>query len=76
MEKDFNEGKPIEEAWFTENLSGGHNPECIAMLFPGISKADNDAIAIDKEARFRKLAGTDAAGLHSAGLHEPRARAT
>lgn len=58
MEKDFNGGKPIEEAWFTDNLSGGHNPECIAMLFPGISKADNDAIAIDKEARFRKLAGT------------------
>lgn len=56
LEKDFNGGKPIEEAWFTDNLSGGHNPECIEMLFPGISKADNDAIAIDKEARFRKLA--------------------
>lgn len=56
LEKDFNGGKPIEEAWFTEHLSGGHNPECIQLLFPDISKADNDAIAIDKEARFRKLA--------------------
>ena len=57
MEKGFNGGQPITEAWFTDKLSGGHNPEAIAMLFPGIGDADNAAIADDKEARFRVLAG-------------------
>lgn len=57
MEKGFNGGQPITEAWFTDKLSGGHNPEAIAMLFPGINDADNAAIADDKEARFRVLAG-------------------
>ena len=40
-----------------EHLSGGHNPEAVAFLFPGISDEDNAAVADDKEARFRKLAG-------------------
>ena len=40
-----------------EHLSGGHNPEAVAFLFPGISDGDNAAVADDKEARFRKLAG-------------------
>lgn len=57
MEKGFNGGQPITEEWFTDKLSGGHNPEAIAMLFPGINDADNAAIADDKEARFRALAG-------------------
>jgi len=56
MEKGFNGGRPITEEWFTEHLSGGHNPEAVAFLFPGINDVDNAAIADDKEARFRKLA--------------------
>lgn len=57
LEKGYNGGTPIEKAWFTDKLSGGHNPEAVAFLFPGISEADNAVIADDKEARFRKLAG-------------------
>ena len=57
LEKGYNGGEPITEAWFTEHLSGGHNPEAVAFLFPGISDSDNAAVADDKEARFRKLAG-------------------
>lgn len=57
VEKGYNGGEPITEEWFTEHLSGGHNPEAVAFLFPGISDSDNAAVADDKEARFRKLAG-------------------
>ncbi len=57
LEKGYNGGQPITKEWFTEHLSGGHNPEAVAFLFPGISDADNAAIADDKEARFRTLAG-------------------
>lgn len=57
LEKGFNGGQSITEEWFTDKLSGGHNPETVAMMFPGISDADNAVIADDKEARFRALAG-------------------
>lgn len=56
VEKGYNGGEPITEEWFTEHLSGGHNPEAVAFLFPGISDSDNAAVADDKEARFRRLA--------------------
>lgn len=56
LEKGWDGGKPLTKEFFVANLSGGHNPECVAELFPGISDEDNAAIADDKEARFRKLA--------------------
>jgi HAD superfamily hydrolase (TIGR01509 family) len=59
LEKGYNGGVPIEKAWFTDKLSGGHNPEAVAFLFPGISDADNAAVADDKEARFRALAASE-----------------
>lgn len=56
----FNGGQPIDEAFFRQHISGRHNPEIAADLFPQWDEQRRTAFYMDKEERFRKLA---AAGL-------------
>ncbi len=52
----YDAGRPIDEAFFRSRISGRHNPEIFADLFPAMSAAEHEALADDKEARFRALA--------------------
>jgi phosphoglycolate phosphatase-like HAD superfamily hydrolase len=54
----YNGGRPIDEAFFRSRISGRHNPEIFADLFPAMSAAEHEALADDKEARFRALAAS------------------
>jgi phosphoglycolate phosphatase-like HAD superfamily hydrolase len=54
----FDGGRPISEDFFRRRISGRHNPEIFADLFPALSAARHDELAEDKEARFRALAST------------------
>lgn len=56
QEKGFDGGQPISEAFFRERISGRHNPEIAAELFPHWTKEQQDAFSDDKEQRFRNLA--------------------
>lgn len=53
----FNGGQPIDEAFFRARISGRHNPEIAADLFPEWSVERHVAFYTDKEQRFRDLAG-------------------
>ncbi len=58
QEQGFNGGAPISEQFFKERISGRHNPDIFAELFPRMSAAQHDALTDDKEARFRRRAAT------------------
>jgi len=53
----FDGGKPIDESFFRSRISGRHNPEIAADLFPHWSEQQHVAFYTDKEQRFRDLAG-------------------
>ncbi|GLI68526.1 hypothetical protein VaNZ11_012916 [Volvox africanus] len=64
----FNGGRPIDEAFFRRHISGRHNPEIAADLFPDWDENRRTAFYLDKEERYRRLA---AAGLEPLeGLRE------
>eukprot|EP00955_Chlamydomonas_euryale_P027695 292322-Chlamydomonas_euryale.AAC.10 len=56
-EAGFNGGDPIDEEYFRVNISGRHNPEIAADLFPSWTEAQQTAFSEAKEQRFRDLAG-------------------
>ena len=58
IEHGFDGGQPISEDFFRRRISGRHNPEIFADLFPARTAAEHDALADDKEARFRERAAT------------------
>eukprot|EP01024_Parvocaulis_polyphysoides_P025328 TRINITY_DN2312_c1_g6_i3.p1 TRINITY_DN2312_c1_g6~~TRINITY_DN2312_c1_g6_i3.p1 ORF type:complete len:216 (-),score=24.07 TRINITY_DN2312_c1_g6_i3:30-647(-) len=49
--------KAVTEAYFYANISGTHYAYIHAKMFPNWSKEKIDQFGIDKEARFRELAG-------------------
>jgi hypothetical protein len=53
----YDGGRPISEAFFRQRISGRHNPEIAADLFPAWSQEAHVRFYEDKEARFRALAG-------------------
>ncbi|GIM14661.1 hypothetical protein Vretimale_17610 [Volvox reticuliferus] len=64
----FDGGRPIDEAFFRRHISGRHNPEIAADLFPEWDEDRRTAFYLDKEERYRRLA---AAGLEPLeGLRE------
>ncbi|GIL60993.1 hypothetical protein Vafri_15417 [Volvox africanus] len=64
----FNGGRPIDEVFFRRHISGRHNPEIAADLFPEWDEDRRTAFYLDKEERYRRLA---AAGLEPLqGLRE------
>ncbi|EFJ43061.1 hypothetical protein VOLCADRAFT_66286 [Volvox carteri f. nagariensis] len=68
LELGFNDGQPIDEAFFRRRISGRHNPAIAADLFPDWEEARRVAFYTEKEERYRRLA---AAGLEPLeGLRE------
>lgn len=55
QEKGFNDGQPISETFFRERISGRHNPEIAAELFPDWSEDRHASFSEDKEQRFRNV---------------------
>eukprot|EP00218_Dolichomastix_sp_CCMP3274_P008852 CAMPEP_0170132970 /NCGR_PEP_ID=MMETSP0033_2-20121228/985_1 /TAXON_ID=195969 /ORGANISM="Dolichomastix tenuilepis, Strain CCMP3274" /LENGTH=241 /DNA_ID=CAMNT_0010368421 /DNA_START=96 /DNA_END=821 /DNA_ORIENTATION=+ len=47
----------IDHAFFQKNISGRHNDDIFGRIFPDMPKERYAAVAEEKEARFRKLAG-------------------
>eukprot|EP00897_Mesotaenium_endlicherianum_P007451 jgi/Mesen1/6734/ME000344S06009 len=63
----FQGGVPIDEAFFREHISGKHNPDIGADLFPDWSEEERTKFTDEKEAHFRNLVGTqlkEVKGLH------------
>ncbi|KAI8463822.1 MAG: HAD-like domain-containing protein [Monoraphidium minutum] len=58
VEVGFDGGRPISEDFFRSRISGHHNPEIAADLFPEWSVEQHVAFYTDKEQRFRDLAGS------------------
>lgn len=65
IEKGFNGGAPIDEAFFRARISGRHNPEIAADLFPDWTVAQHVEFYTDKEQRFRDLAGESEGGVEA-----------
>ena len=57
LELGFNGGVPIDEAFYNRTISGRHNPDITADLFPDWPVERRERFSDDKEARFRALAG-------------------
>jgi phosphoglycolate phosphatase-like HAD superfamily hydrolase len=57
VEAGFNNGIPIDDIFYNERISGRHNPEIAADLFPEWPEQERTAFYTAKEERFRKLAG-------------------
>ncbi len=57
LELGFNGGVPIDEAFYNCTISGRHNPDITADLWPDWSVERRERFSDDKEARFRALAG-------------------
>ena len=58
LELGFNNGVPIDEAFYNSHISGRHNPDITSDLFPDWSEERRERFADDKEGRFRALAGS------------------
>ena len=67
-QRGFNGGKPIDEEFFLERISGRSNPAICADLFPTWSDAEATAFSDAKEARFRELAAARLSELRTRGL--------
>ncbi|KAG2438042.1 hypothetical protein HXX76_005655 [Chlamydomonas incerta] len=52
----YNGGEPITEDFFRHHISGRHNPEIAADLFPDWPEERRTQFYMDKEARYRRLA--------------------
>ncbi|XP_010269919.1 PREDICTED: haloacid dehalogenase-like hydrolase domain-containing protein Sgpp isoform X2 [Nelumbo nucifera] len=56
QEVGFNDGVPISEEFFIENISGKHNEDICHILFPDWDLKKSLKFMDDKEAMFRRLA--------------------
>lgn len=65
IENNFQNGVPIDEAFYRQHISGRHNPEIAADLFPDWTEDKRVAFYTEKEQRFRDVAGICVFG-HSA----------
>ncbi|KAL8268489.1 hypothetical protein R6Q59_002287 [Mikania micrantha] len=52
----FNDGTPIDEEFFIDNISGKHNEELCSVLLPDWEFEKAMQFMVDKEALFRRLA--------------------
>ncbi|KAM0048397.1 putative sugar-terminal-phosphatase [Helianthus debilis subsp. tardiflorus] len=52
----FNDGSPIDEEFFINNISGKHNEELCSVLLPDWDFEKAMKFMVDKEALFRRLA--------------------
>lgn len=50
-------GEPIDEAFYRAHISGRHNPDIAADLFPDWPEEQRTAFYEEKEQRFRDMAG-------------------
>lgn len=57
VEVGFQDGQPIDEEFYRQHISGRHNPEIAADLFPDWPEARRTAFYEEKEQRFRNMAG-------------------
>eukprot|EP00775_Hariotina_reticulata_P003528 gene3528-3797_t len=57
VEVGFQDGQPIDEEFYRQHISGRHNPEIAADLFPNWPEARRTAFYEEKEQRFRNMAG-------------------
>lgn len=57
----YNDGKPITREFFDDHLSGGQNSLLGPFLWPDWSKERQAAYCVEKEDRFRELAGRSCA---------------
>lgn len=57
VEVGYNNGVPIDWAFFNAHISGRHNPEICAELFPDWTEERQRWIYETKEERFREMAG-------------------
>lgn len=48
---------PIDDAFYRHHISGRHNPEIAADLFPDWPEDRRTAFYMEKEQRFRDMAG-------------------
>jgi hypothetical protein len=62
LEAGHNGGVAISRAFFDARISGRHNPDIAADLFPAFDAAERAAFSERKEAYFRELAATCAPG--------------
>eukprot|EP00878_Enallax_costatus_P004882 GHUV01005136.1.p1 GENE.GHUV01005136.1~~GHUV01005136.1.p1 ORF type:complete len:298 (+),score=84.81 GHUV01005136.1:130-1023(+) len=58
IENNFKDGMPIDEAFYRQHISGRHNPEIAADLFPDWPEEKRVAFYTEKEQRFRDMAGS------------------
>ena len=52
-------GELIDETFFNTQISGRHNPDIFRECFPDRSTEEHQALAEEKEARFRDLARSE-----------------
>jgi hypothetical protein len=57
VEVGFQNGQPIDEEFYRQRISGRHNPEIAADLFPDWPEEQRTAFYNEKEQRFRDMAG-------------------
>lgn len=65
VEVGYNNGVPIDWDFFNAHISGRHNPEICAELFPDWTEERQRWIYETKEERFREMAG----GFGTTGMH-------
>lgn len=52
----FNDGVPITEDFYVDNISGNHNDDIARSLFPGWNEEATTKLLDDKEAMYRRMA--------------------
>ncbi|CAD5174751.1 unnamed protein product [Musa acuminata subsp. malaccensis] len=52
----FNDGVPITEDFYVDNISGNHNDDIARSLFPGWDEEATTKLLDDKEAMYRRMA--------------------
>ena len=51
----FSKDEPLSWPFFKEHISGQHNSSLFPWLYPNTSQSQQEALALEKEARFREL---------------------
>jgi len=72
-EEGFNDNEPIDDDFFRKKIAGRANAPIMADLFPSWSIVSREAWSIQKEARFRVLAGATMLESKMGGLDRFRA---
>ncbi|GAX76112.1 hypothetical protein CEUSTIGMA_g3555.t1 [Chlamydomonas eustigma] len=58
VERGYDGGNPISEEFYRKHISGRHNPEIAADLFPTMPEDQRRQFYEEKEERFRTMAGS------------------